>query len=485
MTGAGSISLDGAQLSVDDGDGGEWSYTGTSVGTASPPHGSIWVEGDSLHFVTSHPSGRRIEYELSGTVHESEPGIPGSIWIERGSLAFLGESGRKVVVGGDDDGGSDLALSADGLDLESTTVTAGDTVEVTARYTNEGAAGTETAMLYLGSQSVDETSFSVDAGESGSVTLSGRTTSEDVGQPGVVVDFESGGAARSDLYVEEDTTPPGDFTITSFTAEPERVAVGDSVTLSVEAKNSGGEQTVHSVLDIGDRNVVDTEFTLSGGDTGGGSEPFTVREGDLGTEQATWTLEGAGVSATTPLEVVEAGSDLSLSLDGVRSPVTHATTELDVPATVTNDRVDAATVEVAAAAGSGQTTETVEVAAGETASVVPTVPVDADPSGNLSVSIEAVTSSGDSVGSASATVGVVDALDVTIGDNDPSPGGSDGLYRDIDGDGSVGQGDVAAFFNYQHREELKQPAYFDFSGNGQVSHGDVKALADYVALNST
>lgn len=73
----------------------------------------------------------------------------------------------------------------------------------------------------------------------------------------------------------------------------------------------------------------------------------------------------------------------------------------------------------------------------------------------------------------------------TLGEYQPQDVDGDGRYEDVTGDGALGQADVSVFFEYQHRDVVKNHTeYFDYSGNGKVTHGDVAVLIDVVALDN-
>jgi hypothetical protein len=70
-------------------------------------------------------------------------------------------------------------------------------------------------------------------------------------------------------------------------------------------------------------------------------------------------------------------------------------------------------------------------------------------------------------------------IDTPIGDfqNAPKDPDGDGLYEDVNGDGSVNVGDAQAIFaNTDDPVVQNNVAAFDFNGDGSVNVGDAQAL---------
>lgn len=57
----------------------------------------------------------------------------------------------------------------------------------------------------------------------------------------------------------------------------------------------------------------------------------------------------------------------------------------------------------------------------------------------------------------------------------------DGLYRDVNGDGTLTFGDVTTFFDNQHLESWQRPDLFDFTGDGEVGQADAVELYEYIS----
>jgi PKD repeat protein len=65
--------------------------------------------------------------------------------------------------------------------------------------------------------------------------------------------------------------------------------------------------------------------------------------------------------------------------------------------------------------------------------------------------------------------------------NPPTDPDGDGVYEDVDGNGSLGFNDVVLFFNQMDWIDLNEPvSCFDFNGNGRIDFADVVTLFDMV-----
>jgi hypothetical protein len=82
-----------------------------------------------------------------------------------------------------------------------------------------------------------------------------------------------------------------------------------------------------------------------------------------------------------------------------------------------------------------------------------------------------------------ANIEVVVALTPVLGGTGlrPTDPDGDGVYEDVDGNGSLGFNDVVLFFNQMDWIELNEPvSCFDFNGNGRIDFADVVTLFNMV-----
>lgn len=97
MAVAGSLWTEGDALHWIDASTVEQSEEGTLVGSPGGTVGSIWIEGDYFHYIDTSGEERRIQGDLIGT-----PGgaVVGSIWVEGDNLRYIDSSGeeRQIAV---------------------------------------------------------------------------------------------------------------------------------------------------------------------------------------------------------------------------------------------------------------------------------------------------------------------------------------------------------------------------------------------------
>lgn len=335
---------------------------------------------------------------------------------------------------------------------------------------NAYAVGNATIRLHVDGEQVDAREYHLNRYEYQGVPLEHAPAAGEWGEQTWTVDT---GAESESITTE---VQPAPFDVALLDADDE-VAPGDEVQFDVQVRNLGEGRDVQPVeLTFGDE-VVDTTtvdlgagnattVTLSGTAPEGRSEPIRAS-----VEGLTDNASSSVVTTTPPLDV---------SIEDVRDPITHATEEVDVTIEVSNPASYEQTASVAVLGGpENVTTANVTVAAGGSKSV--TVSADVDPAGNDTQTITVATSGATD----DRTVDVAEPLDLTLeGQYEPGPSGSDGLYRDVTGDGRVTQTDVIALLEHQHRSVIQdRPEYFDYSGNGAVNQFDVVELFEYSLLH--
>jgi hypothetical protein len=140
----------------------------------------------------------------------------------------------------------------------------------------------------------------------------------------------------------------------------------------------------------------------------------------------------------------------------------------------------------------------VQVAGGDTASTGPvtvanvTVRAESVGAAALDLSVDSV---GDEagfsytvVGSDGATLTVTDVPEVSVIGTEPATDGpgeyaGDGVYQDVNGDGSVTLADVTAIFNNYNGDAVQNnPRLFDYNGDGSITLADITTLFNQVSI---
>lgn len=288
-----------------------------------------------------------------------------------------------------------------------------------------------------------------------------------VPQPGA---WESDVALRASSDVDEEVrtveVAPAPFEV-AFDAEP----TASDGTLTVEAAvTNQGAGTDRQPVELEVDGEVRAEETV---ELAAGQTQVLTFEADVSVGNAAVSV---GSETDEARAAVRVGPELSVSIEPARDPVTHAAEVVSVEATVENASDEAATVDLVGDGGAETATTPVTVAGGGSETATLAVPIQPDPASDLTVAVRADLD-GVPLATDTATLGVVGELDVEVEGQTPAPHGEDGLYRDLNGDGSVTNSDVTLFFRNQHVEPIDgKPAYFDFNGNGKVGQGDVKQL---------
>lgn len=259
------------------------------------------------------------------------------------------------------------------------------------------------------------------------------------------------------------------YTVEYVVAVPDDATAGD-YTITADA----------SALDADDNQVTDsTATTVTVADDGGGQQP-TGPATDVSLAPAN---ELAGVGQTTTFDIVVASADggvgvydLTISLDDTSvGTVTDATVVNGGSAVLSDVQI--------ASSGSSAALEVVLADTADSGSVtVATVTVETAGEGTTDLSLD-VTQLGTESGTAyevTATEGAtLEVSQLVVGDsaNPAADGDGDGVYEDINGDGSVDMLDVQTLWSARNGQTIaNNPTAFDFNGDGQFTILDVQSL---------
>jgi hypothetical protein len=298
----------------------------------------------------------------------------------------------------------------------------------------------------------------------------------------VVVDSASGGVGSIDLTVSTDDA--------SVAAISNIEAAGDTQYVDDDVLADGTSATIDTIgLDTAQSGPVTvatvTVTGVSADGTSAATTDLSVDVSSLGTEAgADYEVTGTSGATVTVQPAEFLVSDLNAPDSVVRGePVT-------VTADVTND-------------GSITTTKTVEfrfdlngdgtLSEDET---VDTVQLELEPGETEEVSLTAVVPEDTPLGEYDHGVFTVDdsesaTIDVTLAKLDSTYQGppqdldGDGLYEDVNGDGSVTLSDVQAFFINRDSAVIQENGeLFDFNGNGEFNNVDIQKFFATVSENN-
>lgn len=103
--GDGSLWVEGDYLHYVDEGGDEWRFEGTLVASGSPgTPGSFWIEGNDPHYVDEDGDERRMPGSTSG-MHSDAAAAGGSMWLEGDNIHWIRESGTAENLGHSDSHG--------------------------------------------------------------------------------------------------------------------------------------------------------------------------------------------------------------------------------------------------------------------------------------------------------------------------------------------------------------------------------------------
>ncbi|MFC6943261.1 CARDB domain-containing protein [Salinirubellus sp. GCM10025818] len=410
------------------------------------------------------------------------------------------------------------------------TATQGDAIDVSATVENTG-----------GQQATKSVEFRVDTDNDGSIADESAVASQDVQLgPGASTavtfeDVDTSGlgpstlthgvatpddSATAQIEITEPVTPPADETTVSLEPADQQTAVGVTTTYDVVVDNAAGgvgagevavtvdDTSVATITDLevlNDANVdalitdSTAEFDYFGADTadsgpvtiatvtvegaGEGTASLSIGPADGNSEVLLFDEGGTGYDVTgtngATLEVLPVQFDVDTTSAPEKAAVGSTVT---VSATISSDGAVESTqpVELLFDVDGDGTTESIETQQvtigvnGQTeVSFDVSVPADAS-FGDRAYSVETVS---DSAG------GTVEFTPPDINGDGNLPGdlNGDGLYEDVNGDGSADSGDAQALFAARDDTAVQNNAgAFDFNDDGAVNVGDAQALFDLV-----
>ncbi|WP_158603165.1 PKD domain-containing protein [Halorubrum sp. Atlit-26R] len=398
------------------------------------------------------------------------------------------------------------------LDVESP-VTQGDDASVTATVENVGEEGdTQTISLAVEGSEVDSQSLTLSGGDGQQVNFAVDTAGLSVGNNDVTLSTDDDSAsatldvtpdapenqpptadAGDDQTVEENgsvtldaaasSDPDGDGLSYDWT-QTGGAAVGlsddDTATPSFTAPDVDGEETLTFEVEVSDGEATDTDTVA-------------VTVADTETEPPTdGPSAEVGLSPDSDLVAVGDSAEYDITVDDAEGGVGvySMTVAVDDPSVASISGVDLASLaneELAdvqiAEDGSSATIEAVLVDTSDTGSVtLGTVTVESAAEGTTGVSLD-VSELGDESGNAytvTATSGAtLEASTLVVGGSESpaqDPDG-DGVYEDVNGDGTVDVLDVQTLFaDRDGAAAQNSPEAFDFNGDGEFSLLDIQTL---------
>lgn len=221
-------------------------------------------------------------------------------------------------------------------------VTEGDRVNVTVAVTNAGdEPGSGTVRLAnLSGDVVDASEFDLDAGETGSTTLTWNTTEGDAGEGDLTV--ESGDDGETTALTVEPVTDPANVTV-GIAGTNSPVTEGETLTVEATVENVGEEHTTQNVTltDFEGATADTVEVGLDPGDSTTRTLAWETGEGDAGNGSVRVASRNDSASADVTVETPEP-PEFGLRITDTNSP-TEAGTTLTVDVTVTNRGDEAGT----------------------------------------------------------------------------------------------------------------------------------------------
>jgi hypothetical protein len=189
------------------------------------------------------------------------------------------------------------------------TVTAGDTVEVTATVENTGEqSGNQSITLNAGGTQVDSTSVSLNGSASQEVTLTYTTTTDDAPAVELTVASDTDSTTRS-----VNVTDPGvsSFTVASIDT-PSTVTAGEEIAVNTTIENTGSENGTQAVsLLVNGSEETSRSVTLAAGDQA--TESFEYSVANNATAQLlNVAVETANDTATSQVRISGALDDEAL-----------------------------------------------------------------------------------------------------------------------------------------------------------------------------
>jgi hypothetical protein len=279
-------------------------------------------------FVANDPDGDSLSYSVVMPPNNGDVSTDGASFEYTPKPGYAGDDAFRYRVD-DGNGGSDTATVSVSIDTAlapasfdvsiieaSTPITAGETLNLTARVKNTGEAGAvQPINLDAGAIGSDSTTVSLAGGETTTTGLSLQTDTTDNGTYTAVVSSTNTTAQRA-IEVHPGREAPF-FNITLTDSETP-VDVGDPVEVSAEIQNTGDTKTTQTVEftagSLGERSV---SVSLAGGTKTTESFSLPTTDGDTGTYPAVISSANQSVSKTIAVTESKDENDRYAPNDGV------------------------------------------------------------------------------------------------------------------------------------------------------------------------
>jgi len=453
VTGTNSPVVEGETLSVD----AEVQNTGESTDTQSV---SLAVDGQERNSTAVTLSGG--ETRTMTLTWDTSGGDAGEYTATVESNDDTASTGVTVNVP------SILSVSVDSTNAP---VLEGEPLSVDATVENTGEESkTQTVALTVGGQQRNSTEVTLAGGESTTLTFEWATSEGDAGEYTATVASDDDDASAA----VEVQVPPNLAVSLDGTNAP--VVEGETLSVEATVENTGGATDTQSIaLTVGGQQRASTEVTLSGGESTTVMLSWLTGEGDAGEYTATIPSDDDSASAGV---TVHKPAEFGVEITDTSSPVVQNETLL-VNATVENAGDLSDTQSVTLTVGGQQRNSTEVTLTGGDSTTVTLAWVT---NGGDADEYDAVVASADADADARAPVTVVEdeselGPPPVVGVDPPRDLDGDGLYRDLNGDGSLTVADVQIFFQNRESDVIQDNVdAFDFRTDGALSIGDVQLL---------
>jgi hypothetical protein len=340
-------------------------------------------------------------------------------------------------------------------------------VDATVENTGD-KSDTQTIRLTVGGQQRASTDVNLGGGESTTMTLTWDTSGGDAGDYTATVDSDDDSDSTG-VTVQE----PANLAVSVDTTNSPVVA-GETLSVEATVENTGGATDTQSIaLTVGGQQRASKSVELGGGESRTMTLTWDTSGGDAG--EYTATVESNDDSDSTSVTVQQL-AEFSVAVTGTNSPVVEGET-LSVDAEVENTGESTDTQSVALTVdGQERNSTEVTLTGGDSTTVTLAWVTD----GGDADEYDAVIASADADARSPVTV-VEDESELgpppVVGVDPPQDLDGDGLYRDLNGDGSLTVADVQIFFQQRDSDVVQDNvAAFDFRTDGALSIGDVQLL---------